>query len=178
MTVTKQQQLEWLAKHMDGWVCDRPEAYLMSVDEVGFVVGLATTISTVEMIYGRHHAITSQEWQQERDKMQKQKDSSWHERGELPPVGVECLSPGGETIMIASHGRISDVPVAFYPFEVSGLYSVACAKQFRPLRTEREKAIGALIEIICAGGELSKDGSAAREIAERIYEAQQTKRKS
>ena len=48
-------------------------------------------------------------------------------------------------------------------------FNVFWSADFRPLRTEREKVINDLIEIICASGELSKDGSAAHEIAERIY---------
>jgi len=42
---------------------------------------------------------------------------------------------------------------------------------FRPLRTEREKAIDAVIDIICAGGYFTRRDGAAREIAERIYAA-------
>ena len=100
-------------------------------------------------------------------------DNSWHERGELPPVGVPVeLWWGGsfayncELITRRGHHYVMWNLDADRPDAADYMNS-----QFRPLRTEREKAIDALIEIICAGGELSKDGSAAREIAERIYDA-------
>ena len=159
--VTKQQQLEWLAKKYKTWPEQGETPISLGTTEIG---KFATVNSYV---------ITRQEWQQERDKMSSKPevDNSWYERGELPPVGCECLILNGEAVMIVSHGSISGIPVAFYPYGVSGLYSAAPSSSFRPLRTEYEKAIDSLIEIICAGGELSKDGRAAREIAERIHDS-------
>ena len=100
-------------------------------------------------------------------------DNSWHEYGELPPVGVPVeLWWGGsfayncEFITRRRHHYVMWNLDADRPDAADYMNS-----DFRPLRTEREKAIDALIELICAGGELSKDGSAAREIAERIYDA-------
>ena len=160
MTVTKQQQLEWLAKHVDEWVNDIPEAYLMSVDEVGFVVGLATIISPVEMIYGRHHVITRQEWQQERDKMQKQQDNSWYERGEFPPVGCECevreVNGWIRTFIVGFDGDGYCVYTTPWSGDAGYYNGDNCPERFRPLSTEREKAIDAACEAIgcVVGGRL------------------------
>ena len=91
-------------------------------------------------------------------------DNSWHERGELPPVGCECLILNGEAVMIVSHGSLSGLAVAFYPYGVGGLYSAALAGSFRPLRTEREKAIDAAYKAI-------GDVIGGRLIIERLYDA-------
>ena len=160
--ITKQQQLEWLAENYHDF---NEHQLLMSINALGK--------SAFDADYQDFHLVTKKEWQQERDKMSSKPevDNSWYERGELPPIGCECLILNGEAVMIVSHGSISGIPVAFYPYGVSGLYSAAPSSSFRPLRTEYEKAIDSLIEIICAGGELSKDGRAAREIAERIHDS-------
>ena len=57
--VTKQQQLEWLAKKFDAWPGFAGIPIKMSINDLGRIE-LATNV---------HHKITSQEWQQERDKM-------------------------------------------------------------------------------------------------------------
>jgi len=97
MTVTKQQQLEWMANKAT-WGDDRTIAYMMSRDEIGLVVGLLTRLTGAELLAGHSHIITREEWQRERDKMQKKAERvaqpapgrSWHERGEFPPAGCEC----------------------------------------------------------------------------------------
>ena len=98
-------------------------------------------------------------------------DNSWYERSELPPVGCECeYKPANDWVKCkVLFAGDSLYVLGVQEFEI-------CVRvldvEFRPLlRTKREKTIDSLIEIICAGGELSKDGSAAREIAERIHDA-------
>ena len=91
--------------------------------------------------------------------MQKQQDNSWFERGELPPVGCECqfFSDGydGEWfdwcifrglatcggLIIEHHHRTSPSRVTVALFDPS-------STKFRPLRTEREKAIDEMIAAI------------------------------
>lgn len=164
--VTKQEQLEWLAKWWHKWPKYLPFVMMSKIRE-----GCAISDSASSE-FG-YYKVTRKEWQQERDKMSSKPevDNSWHERGELPPVGCECLSPGGEAIMITSHGSISDVPVAFYPSGVGGLYSAACAKQFRPLRAEREKSIDEMVyEFIDHYGD-PKGGERYLKIATKLYDA-------
>lgn len=99
-------------------------------------------------------------------------DNSWHERGDFPPVGAICEMIDDKNTWleceIVSHndgaciGWISSREAPFYTYDKS---------EFRSLRTEREKAIDEMIEIICSNGYLSKDGTEARDIAERIYDS-------
>lgn len=62
MIVTKQQQLEWLAKAYKTW----PEQGSHTLRLSAFEVGKFAIVNC--------YVITRKEWQQERDKMQKQAD--------------------------------------------------------------------------------------------------------
>lgn len=155
--VTKQQQLEWLAKNLDSWHEDGDRVCV-----VGFDNGYADPYFPVV----HPHGIRKREWQQEREKMQKQHDfdigsnlkvsvaatsngfgemkinTLWHERAEFPPVGTICEMLDDKNTWleceIIAHknsfciGWISSRNAAFYTYDNS---------EFRPLRTEREKAI-------------------------------------
>lgn len=181
--VTKQEQLEWLAKNHESWPYRGP-VMIMSDKSIGAYYGSPKPGC---------HFVDFTEWQQERDKMQKQgeKADSWYERGELPPVGCECewvdesgvdgaagaVYPDiGCVVSICAHKQTpgGDV-IAIFTWEPGGDgLSVAASRMpsdFRPLRTEREKAIDALIEIILAGGYFTSRDGAASKIAERIYDA-------
>lgn len=85
----------------------------------------------------------------------KPKDNTWFERGELPPVGIECEVECNSAEIKKQFHRV--VPV-FYSkslaiFEdVRGgefAYFIKCCK-FRPTKTEREKTIEAAKELIKA----------------------------
>jgi len=140
MTVTKRQQLEWLAKEFSVWP--------------GFG-GIAIRMSNLVIgDHGGEHLITREEWQQEREKMQKQQDNSWHERGELPPVGVPVeLWWGGsfayncEFITRRGHHYVMWNLDADRPDAADYMNS-----EFRPLRTEREKAIEEMSEALIHRG--------------------------
>ena len=118
----------------------------------------------------------------EREKMQKQaaqpaQDNSWHERGELPPVGCECqfFSDGYDAewfdwcifhglatcggLIIEHHHRTSPSRVTVELFD-------PLSTEFRPLRTEREKAIDEMADLIAK----SVFGSAKCQ-AEKLYDA-------
>lgn len=130
MTATKQQQMEWLANKYERWpVVD--EYVVMS----GYEIGLA----------GGAHYITKCEWQQEREKISSKQevDNSWYERGELPPVGVYCCGYVTQEdrwieIEVIAH-RDSHV-LGWSGGEKRGFRSNG-VKCFRPINTEREKAI-------------------------------------
>lgn len=97
--------------------------------------------------------------------MQNQQDNSWYERGELPPVGCECefirkeecdLIRGvasGDAVEILAHYSpcLDDVIVAVFSYKVNNreqrgrLVEQAVSMCFRPLRTEREKAIDEMV---------------------------------
>lgn len=162
MKVTKQQQLEWLAKNVFDWPEDSSEKIRVSKNEIG-----------VRIFWVYHdsefHEITRQEWQQERAKMQKQQDNSWCERGELPPIGTICeMIDDKKTWLeceIIAHknsfciGWISSRNAPFYTDDKS---------EFRPLRTEREKAISEMKSLCAYPGSWN---STYKSFADALYDA-------
>lgn len=156
MPVTKQQQLEWLAKRFESLPC-HSDSILMSDKTLGY--------------FGYGHKITNQELKLERDKMQEQPaqpapDNSCHKRGELPPVGypVELWVGGSfayncEFISKRKHHYVMWNLDADRPDASDYMNS-----EFRPLRTEREKAIDAACKEI-------GDVIGGRLIIERLYDA-------
>ena len=158
--VTKQQQLEWLAKKYERWpVVD--EYVVMN----GYGIGIA----------GGAHYITKGEWQQERDKMSSKPevDSSWYERGEFPPVGCECEFCNSDdewadwlhSVFVGFDSTGNGV-VSVVGDDKGVLWISNNSSDFRPLRTEREKAIGEMASLIAK----SVFGSAKCQ-AEKLYDA-------
>ena len=135
--VTKQQQLEWLAKRFES-LPYHSDSILMSDKTLGYL--------------GYGHKITNQELKLERDKMQKQPaqpapDNSWHERGEFPPAGCVC-----EAFVNEENKWVHFEVIAIRDGFVLGwcresLYGFQSDEksEFRPLRTEREKAIDEML---------------------------------
>ena len=158
--VTKQEQLKWLAKKYKTW----PEQGSLTLRLSAFEVGKFAVVNA--------YIITKKEWQQERDRQEELKamtmqmcnikplgrdkmsskpevDNSWYERGELPPVGTICemiddRATWRECKIIAHEdgaciGWIASLNSPFYTYDKS---------EFRPLRTEREKAIDEMASVI------------------------------
>ena len=79
-------------------------------------------------------------------------DNKWFERGELPPVGEVCeckkyKEVGYREVLILAVGKHLDIDVAFYEKEIGGgVFTCSSVEYFRPLRTEREKAINEMME--------------------------------
>ena len=154
--VTKQQQLEWLAMHFESWPFG-DDSIIMSDEVLGYL--------------GHEHKITNQELKQERDKMsgKSEDDNSWYERGELPPVGTICemiddRATWRECKIIAHEdgaciGWIASLNSPFYTYDKS---------EFRPLRTEREKAIDEMIKLIGHG---YMSAEMAKELAVKMYDS-------
>ena len=161
--VTKQQQLEFAAKHIEEWKSGYTYA-VVEKDADGYLCVRWPIVCT--------SGITKKEWQQERDKMSSKPevDNSWHERGEFPPVGVPVeLWFGGsfayncEFIVMRGNAYVlwnldDDKP--------------DCAdrmnSQFRPLRTEREKAIDEMKSLCAYPGSWN---STYKSFAEALYDA-------
>ena len=155
--VTKQQQLEWLAHKYKTWPEQGATSIGLSVTEVG------------KFAIVNCHLITRKEWQLWRDKMSSKPevDNSWHERGELPPVGGVCEAMiHGEWIAaeVLRH-RINSAGMNVAAVMSCASFGVYWAADFRPLRTEREKAIDAACKAI---GGVGEDGLL---IIERLYDA-------
>ena len=140
MTVTKQQQLEWLATYTNDFF----GMYVVQMS--GSFLG-----SFRMAIDSKYHIISREEWQQERDKMQKKveqvaqptQDNSWYEREELPPVGYECEAiHNGEWVAVeVLRHRVNNVEMNVAAVMDCTSFNVFWSDDFRPLRTEREKTI-------------------------------------
>lgn len=92
------------------------------------------------------------ERQQKQNKMSNKPEDSnaWHDRGELPPVGSECSAMCyGEwvTVEVLRH-RVNNVGMNIAAVMNCTSFNVFWATDFRPLRTEREKAIDALNALV------------------------------
>ena len=156
--VTKQQQLEWLANKYKTWRGLGVEYLCLSTTELG------------KFAIVNSHVITRKEWQQERDKMNSKPevDSSWYDRGELPPVGVPVeLWFGGSFAYNCEFIVMRDNAYVMWNLDDD---KPDCAdymnSQFRPLRTEREKEIDEIANLIAK----SVFGSAKCQ-AEKLYDA-------
>ena len=174
--VTKQQQLEWLAMHFKSWPFG-DDSILMSDEVLGYL--------------GHEHKITNQELKQERDKMQKQHDfdigsnlkvsvtatsngfgevkinTLWYERGEFPPAGTVCEVYENEWVETFIIGMDKEGYCVYTTGnQYVGYDGENDPSNFRPIRTEREKAIGEMANLIAK----SVFGSAKCQ-AEKLYDA-------
>lgn len=110
---------------------------------------------------------TSIEDNQELSMTQQQvkQDNGWFERGELPPVGTECIfEPGdgkcyfneselrakGQKVTIIAHTKYKkgDGSVAVFQWDLNDCCGVSSANQngFRPIRTERDVLLSIIVE--------------------------------
>ena len=154
--ITKQQQLEWLANNLEKWKSGYDYAVVEKASDGYLYIRWPSVCAS---------GITKKEWQQEREKMQKQAvkpvqveqpapDNSWHERGEFPPAGCEC------EVFVSDENKwmhyeviaIRDGHVLGWCRESSRGFQSNKKSDFRPLCTEREKAIDAACDVICKNG--------------------------
>lgn len=98
--------------------------------------------------------------------------NSWHERGELPPVGCECNYVTGIScvqVKIQGVGHVDGYPVAFFVMKDS--WCTATAEFFRPIRTEREKAIEEMAAILVGCEKYAITQNLATAASELLYDA-------
>ena len=192
--VTKQQQLEWLAMHFKSWPFG-DDSILMSDEVLGYL-GHEHKITNQELKQERYKMQKQHDFDIGSNLKvsvtatsngfgEMKINTLWYERGELPPVGCECEwvdesevdgvdgvvypqlgdvvtvrthanTPGGDTIAIFTWPRGDGLGVA----------ASRMPEDFRPLRTEREKAIGEMANLIAK----SVFGSAKCQ-AEKLYDA-------
>lgn len=101
--------------------------------------------------------------------------SDWHKNGELPPVGEVCLYVVSDRcsaeVEITAHAKFG---LCFVEIGKSGecyVSKTAELHRFRPIRTEREKAIDEMVgEFINYYGD-PKGGERYLGIAEKLYDA-------
>ena len=79
-------------------------------------------------------------------------DNSWHERGEFPPAGCECeVKDGGvwhKTHIVGFDDDGYCVYTAPWNSLARDYDGDMCQSNFRPLSTEREKAIDEMVSVI------------------------------
>ena len=95
-------------------------------------------------------------------------DNSWHERGELPPVGCECSAVcDGQwvTVEVLRH-RVNNTGTNVAAVMSCASFNVFWAIDFRPLRTKREKEIEEMVAVISSMSILSVEG-----IAGKLYDS-------
>lgn len=82
--------------------------------------------------------------------MQENQDNGWYERGELPPVGIECeLSIGNFWKTCCIKGAAIDYGCHVVLVQVGEAAKIAeSPKLFRPIKSEREKAIDEMVSVI------------------------------
>ena len=165
MTVSKQQQLEWLANNLEEWKSGYDYAVVEKAPD-GYLYVRWPSVCT--------SGITKKEWRQERDKMQKQpaQDNSWHERGEFPPAGCECevLHRGKwiKTVIIGMSPHKSCVYSLIGSGSNYAYDGIDNSHFFRPIRTEREKAIDDMKSLCAYPGSWC---STFKAFAESLYDA-------
>ena len=131
--VTKQQQLEWLAAKWTIW--HHP---------MGKIFMSRTAIGDFVSTTGNSHLITREEWQWKRDKMRAKPevDNSWRELGKFPPAGTVCEVCENEWVETFIIGMDKEGYCVYTTSDPDvGYDGDNDPSSFRPLRTEREKAI-------------------------------------
>jgi hypothetical protein len=107
---------------------------------------------------------------------------AWHETGDLPPVGTECefymddhCEPdrveNGDKVEIVCH-YMATVPVAGFIVRKNGRTMIdgAIAKCFRPLRSDRDKAIEEIVKVLSYPYD-DNHLQLAYNFAEQVYDA-------
>ena len=161
--ITKQQQLEFAAKHIEKWKSGYDFAVVEETIDGHLYIRWPSICTS---------GITKKDWQQERDKMSSKPevDSSWHERGEFPPAGCEC------EVFVNVENKwmhfeviaIRDGHILGWCRESSCGFQSNKKSEFRPLRTEREKAIDEIAALV-RDGLVSHE--MAKELAVKVYDA-------
>lgn len=105
------------------------------------------------------------------------KVSDWHKNGELPPVGEVCEVMHQECWVaceVIAHFKQKSATVAAYTVDIcNGIKQLdSCvANQFRPLRSEREKAIDEMVCEFIDHHSDPKGGEHYIRIATKLYDA-------
>lgn len=163
--VTRDDQLKWLAENSGSFT---GEYVVMSMHHIGRAIEQGDNFPP-KPPFGVYF-FTRQEWMNEKDRMQKIAtiDNSWHERGELPPASLPvelwvCGTFAYNCELIAKRGN----NYVLWNLDSDKADSADYMhSQFRPLRTERDKAIEEMANLIAK----SVFGSAKCQ-AEKLYDA-------
>ncbi|UNY40371.1 hypothetical protein KLEP7_gp117 [Pseudaeromonas phage vB_PpeM_ KLEP7] len=176
MSVTKQQQIEWLAKQVKNDVqFDRIKSQFDSDSILSCLIMSVTDIGVFSNLRYDHFKITREEWCEERDKIEtKAKDSSlWYEQDMSPPIGTECefrykYSDKGR-FEDWNQGTIKYIGNDLFVAEVKGkelAYNNLDVFEFRPAINKRDKAIEDMLLVLT-----DLDGCSLKDIVSALYDA-------
>lgn len=104
--------------------------------------------------------------------MQENQDNGWYERGELPPVGTECdISVGNFWKTCCIKGAAIDYGCHVVLVQVGEAAKIAeNPKLFRPIKSEREKAIDNAANVIMKSATSHVGSVCAKRIAEELFD--------
>ncbi len=164
----------------------RPDAKTRAQAEIDLVNAAAEVFQPFTSIEDNQGKVMAQ--QAASQQSEKQQDNSWFERGELPPVGMECefirhddvhwhdkLTTGSRVKTLAHYSPCDDgVMVAVFSFDASDDVETGSEVDqgvvlcFRPIRTEREKVIEEMKQHCPYPGSWN---STYKQFAEALHEA-------
>lgn len=85
-------------------------------------------------------------------------NSDWYERGELPPVGIECMQ-GDSTVRIVAHISNGNYKYAVFQGVNGDVCGYSDSTYFNPLKSDRDRAIEAAKEVLKTDGSKYQEGS-------------------
>lgn len=157
------EDLKWLAENVHEWKhsdCDLIRRH----DMTAFYYG-----ETRNHLYPREEYYTRTQWQAARDELTARKEWRGPEDG-LPPVGIECSILGTESGSWAD-GVIDYIDSRHCIWHWSGekttMHNHVVRMQFRPFRTEEDKAVEDMLALDCdpCEGMLSRE-----DFCRRLYQ--------
>lgn len=170
MSVTKQQQLKYLAEGGSVWPYPVP-VIMMSCNRLGESVDHRSA-GQVAVDY---HYISFAEWREERDKIEtKAKEGiSWYEQDIYPPTGTECefrykYSDKGH-FEDWNQGIIKYIGNDLFVAEVKGkelAYNNLDVFEFRPVINKRDRSIEDMLLVLT-----DLDGCSLKDIVSALYDA-------
>lgn len=154
------------------------KTFIVGFDDDGYCVYTTTWNSLARDYDGDINQYNFRQLRTEREKMQKQsaqpaQDNSWYESGELPPVGVPVEIWWGGSFaydceFISKRGN----NYVMWNLDADRADSADYMNsEFRPLRTEREKAIDEMVSVILEYDGYMIASATAEIVARQLYDS-------
>lgn len=171
--MTRAEKLKWLARELKEWKggC---EFCVVNVGHEDVYVTWPINCSPSPSSFKKYEWKTArEEWQQAKPAQ----DNSWHERGELPQVGVpvELWFGGAYAYDCEFIGKRGSACILWNLDADRPDCADLMNSEFRPLRTEREKAIDEMKSLCAYPGSWN---STYKSFAEALYDAGYRKEKN
>ena len=161
--------------------CNESECGVMTLDEA--IDHANEKSSELEGVCAENHRLLAHWLTKYRDTLSKDNkpapDSSWYDRGEFPPVGCKCemIDDRYDWVECDVIAHKDSFCIAWVDSRMSPFYTNDL-NEFRPLRTEREKAIEEITSYFCDADGCQVTPCVADIISARLYNAGYRKLKS